>query len=102
MTAPASDDHDGVLFANIEGVAPGRSRRTAPRPSTRPGQHSLSLRSENSGDAMGCDGDPREETQDIEPASWASAQRVSRVILATALGALGLWIVHRFLPALAW
>ncbi|HXC13063.1 MAG TPA: AI-2E family transporter [Stellaceae bacterium] len=51
---------------------------------------------------MGCDGDPREEAQDIEPGSWASAQRVSRVVLATALGALGLWIVHRFLPALAW
>ncbi|HUC71641.1 MAG TPA: AI-2E family transporter [Stellaceae bacterium] len=51
---------------------------------------------------MDCDGDPLEGTRDIEPAPWASAQLVSRVVLATALGLLGLWILHRFLPALAW
>ena len=51
---------------------------------------------------MDCDGDPPEGTRDIEPAPWASAQLVSRVVLATALGLLGLWILHRFLPALAW
>jgi predicted PurR-regulated permease PerM len=51
---------------------------------------------------MDCDGDPPEGTQGVEPASWASAQRVWRVVLATALGLLGLWILHHFLPALAW
>jgi predicted PurR-regulated permease PerM len=51
---------------------------------------------------MDCDGDPREGTRDIEPAPWVSAQLVSRVVSATALGLLGLWILHRFLPALAW
>ncbi len=51
---------------------------------------------------MKCDGDPLEGTQGIEPGSWASAQRASRVVLATALGLLGLWILHHFLPALAW
>jgi predicted PurR-regulated permease PerM len=51
---------------------------------------------------MNCDGDPLEGTQDIEPAPWIPAQRVSRVVLATALGLLGLWILHHFLPALAW
>jgi len=51
---------------------------------------------------MSCDGDPPEGTQDVEPASGASAQRVWRVVLATALGLLGLWILHHFLAALAW
>jgi len=37
-----------------------------------------------------------------EPGPWISAQRVSRVVLAAALALLGLWIIHRFLPALAW
>jgi predicted PurR-regulated permease PerM len=54
------------------------------------------------GRAMDCDGDPLEETHVIEPTPWDSAQRVSRIVLATALGLLGLWILHRFLPALAW
>jgi predicted PurR-regulated permease PerM len=30
------------------------------------------------------------------------AQRIARIVLATALALLGLWIIHRFLPALAW
>jgi len=51
---------------------------------------------------MSRDGDPPEATQDVEPAPWAPAQRVSRVVLATALGLLGLWILRHFLPALAW
>lgn len=51
---------------------------------------------------MGCDGDPPEETRDIALAPPASAQLVSRIALGTGLGVLGLWILHRFLPALAW
>lgn len=51
---------------------------------------------------MDCDSDPLEGTQDIDPVPSISAQRVSRVVLATALGLLGAWILHRFLPALAW
>ena len=51
---------------------------------------------------MDCDGDPPDGMQEVEPAPWVSAQRVSRVVAATALGLLGLWIIHRFLPALAW
>ena len=51
---------------------------------------------------MNCDGDPLESTGQIEAGSWILSQRVSRVVLATALGLLGLWILHRFLPALAW
>jgi predicted PurR-regulated permease PerM len=51
---------------------------------------------------MDCDSDPREEMQEVVPAPWVSAQRVSRVVAATVLGLLGLWIIHRFLPALAW
>ena len=34
--------------------------------------------------------------------SGTPSQRIARVVLATALVLLGLWIVHRFLPALAW
>jgi predicted PurR-regulated permease PerM len=51
---------------------------------------------------MNRDGDPPEETQAAEPAPQASAQRISRVVLAIALALLGLWIIHRFLPSLAW
>lgn len=32
----------------------------------------------------------------------ASSQWVARIVMATALGLFGLWILHRFLPALAW
>jgi predicted PurR-regulated permease PerM len=40
--------------------------------------------------------------QQVEPAPWLPAQRLSRVVSAAVLVLLGLWIVHRFLPALAW
>jgi predicted PurR-regulated permease PerM len=32
----------------------------------------------------------------------ASSQWIARIVMAAALGLLGLWILHRFLPALAW
>lgn len=51
---------------------------------------------------MDCDGDPPDRAEGIEPTPWVSAQRVSRIVSATALTLLGLWIIHRFLPALAW
>ena len=51
---------------------------------------------------MNCDDDPLERMEQIDAGSWILAQRISRVVLATALGLLGLWILHRFLPALAW
>jgi len=51
---------------------------------------------------MDRDGDPPEETHEIERASSEGAQRVSRVVLAAGLGLLGLWILRHFLPALAW
>ena len=50
---------------------------------------------------MDSDPDPapsRPETAGAE----AFPQRLARIILATALGLLGLWILHRFLPALIW
>ncbi len=40
--------------------------------------------------------------QDIESAPTASAQRIARIVLAAALVLLGLWILRRVLPALAW
>ena len=51
---------------------------------------------------MDCGADPPEGMQDIETEPTASAQRIARVVMATALVLLGLWILHRFLPALAW
>ena len=51
---------------------------------------------------MGSDGDPQKQTREVEPSPGAWAPRVSRVVLAAALGLLGLWILHRFLAALAW
>jgi predicted PurR-regulated permease PerM len=42
----------------------------------------------------------RTEQERAEPV--ASSQWVARIIMATALALLGLWILHRFLPALAW
>lgn len=50
---------------------------------------------------MDYDGDPPEQTQSLEPAAPA-AQRLARIVATTALVLLGLWILHRFLPALAW
>ena len=38
----------------------------------------------------------------VEPERLANAQRIARAVLAIALTLLGLWILHRFLPALAW
>jgi predicted PurR-regulated permease PerM len=51
---------------------------------------------------MDREADPPGGMQDIEPESGASSQRIARVVLAIALVLLGLWILHRFLPALAW
>jgi len=51
---------------------------------------------------MDCDADPPQRTADIEPLPTPSSQRAARIVVATALGLLGLWILHRFLPALAW
>lgn len=41
---------------------------------------------------------PRPETA----GAGAFSQRLARTVLAAALGLLGLWILHRFLPALIW
>jgi len=51
---------------------------------------------------MDCDADPPKGVRDIEPGSGARSQRIAGVVLATALVLLGLWILHRFLAALAW
>ncbi|HEV2099190.1 MAG TPA: AI-2E family transporter, partial [Stellaceae bacterium] len=51
---------------------------------------------------MDCDADPPEGMQGIDSEPTASSQRVARIVAATALVLLGLWILHRFLPALAW
>jgi predicted PurR-regulated permease PerM len=51
---------------------------------------------------MDCDADPPEGVGDIEPGSAARSQRIAGVVLAAALVLLGLWILHRFLAALAW
>lgn len=49
---------------------------------------------------MDRDGDPPGKTTEFEPPP--AAQRASRVVLTAALVLLGLWILHSFLPALAW
>jgi predicted PurR-regulated permease PerM len=51
---------------------------------------------------MDCDADPPEGVREIEPGSEARSQRIAGVVLAAALVLLGLWILHRFLAALAW
>lgn len=51
---------------------------------------------------MDRDADPARNAQGIGPESGTLSQRIARVVLATALVLLGLWIVNRFLPALAW
>src|SRR5882757_7812771 len=38
----------------------------------------------------------------IESERLAYSQRIARVVLTVALVLLGTWVVHRFLPALAW
>ena len=57
---------------------------------------------ETGGRSMDRDADPAGSAQGIGPESGTPSQRIARVVLATALVLLGLWIVHRFLPALAW
>jgi predicted PurR-regulated permease PerM len=51
---------------------------------------------------MDCDADPPEGMQVTEPRSGAPSQRIARIVLAMALVLLGLWILRRILPALAW
>ena len=51
---------------------------------------------------MDLDADPPEGVRDIEPGSGARSQRIAGIVLAAALVLLGLWILHRFLAALAW
>ncbi len=51
---------------------------------------------------MDRDAECARNAQAIGPESGTPSQRIARVVLATALVLLGLWIVHRFLPALAW
>jgi predicted PurR-regulated permease PerM len=51
---------------------------------------------------MDCDADPPGGMQHSEAEPTASSQRIARVVVATVLVLLGLWILHRFLPALAW
>ncbi|MCJ2014867.1 AI-2E family transporter [Methylobacterium sp. J-076] len=46
--------------------------------------------------------EPRRDVSDLPPVERARSQGAARVVLALALGALGLWILHGFLPALAW
>jgi predicted PurR-regulated permease PerM len=38
----------------------------------------------------------------VETERLVSAQRIARVVLSIALVLLGIWVLHRFLPALAW
>jgi predicted PurR-regulated permease PerM len=51
---------------------------------------------------MDCDADPPPEARDGGFEPTASSQRIARIVMAAALGLFGLWILHRFLPALAW
>ena len=44
----------------------------------------------------------RIETPPLPPQERARSQGAARVLLVLALTALGLWILHEFLPALAW
>jgi len=48
---------------------------------------------DNNADALAQSGEGR-----IDP----TPQRIARMVLATALVLLGLWILHRYLAALAW
>ncbi len=51
---------------------------------------------------MDSDADPPPGTRDSGFQPTVSSQRVARIVMAAALGLLGLWILHRLLPALAW
>ncbi|KAA0125272.1 AI-2E family transporter [Methylobacterium sp. P1-11] len=44
----------------------------------------------------------RSETPPLPPQEHARSQGAARVLLVLTLSALGLWILHEFLPALAW
>jgi predicted PurR-regulated permease PerM len=46
--------------------------------------------------------DPPVSLGDVESARLASSQRIARAVLAIVLVLLGAWIIHRFIPALAW
>jgi len=46
--------------------------------------------------------DPPPQLGSVESERPAYSRRIARVVLAIALVLLGLWILHRFLPALAW
>ena len=46
--------------------------------------------------------DPPPQPENIESERVAYSQRIARVVLTIALVLLGIWVVHRFLPALAW
>jgi predicted PurR-regulated permease PerM len=45
---------------------------------------------------------PPQPSRSIESARLAYSQRIARVVLAIVLVGLGVWVLHRFLPALAW
>ncbi|HEY3911542.1 MAG TPA: AI-2E family transporter [Stellaceae bacterium] len=51
---------------------------------------------------MDCDGDPPPPGRHTGAGQATSSQWVARILAACALGLFGLWILHRFLPALAW
>ena len=51
---------------------------------------------------MGRNGDPSQKAPEVEPTPGPSVQRIARVVVAVALTLLGLWIIHAFLPAIAW
>ena len=51
---------------------------------------------------MGHTPDPPQLTDSLEAERLALSRRIARVLLAIALVALGAWILHRFLAALAW
>jgi predicted PurR-regulated permease PerM len=46
--------------------------------------------------------DPPQQPGGAEAERLAYSQRIARIVLVLALGLLGLWILHRFLPALVW
>src|SRR4029077_10919164 len=46
--------------------------------------------------------DPPPQPESFASERLAYSQRIARVVLTLALVLAGLWILHRFLPALAW
>jgi predicted PurR-regulated permease PerM len=46
--------------------------------------------------------DPLSNPASVETERLAYSQRIARVVLSIALVLLGIWVLHRFLPALAW